>query len=375
VTRVVSAYVFDIADFDALFQMLGRGGYTVVGPTVRQGAIVYGRLESPRDLPVGLTTFQDAGDYRLVAREDGALFGYPVGPHSWKKYLFPPRQTVWQAEWVEGSLHFESCLPERSRYAFLGVRACEAAAIEIQDRVFAAPGYADPTYQHIREAVFLVGVNCAVAGATCFCSSMGTGPRCPPGLDLVLTEIIDGEGHRFLVEPGTAQGSELVAALPGREATDAELAIAAGIVAGTEAGMGRTIDTDGIRELLIGSPEHPRWDEVAARCLACANCTLVCPTCFCSTTEDFTSLGVSAVRSRRWDSCFALDFSVLHGQPVRASTTSRYRQWLTHKLSTWYDQFGTSGCVGCGRCITWCPVGIDLTEEVAAIRSVPAAAT
>jgi ferredoxin len=96
---------------------------------------------------------------------------------------------------------------------------------------------------------------------------------------------------------------------------------------------------------------------------------MACPTCFCTTVDDVTDLtGSQAVRSRRWDSCFSMDFSYIHGGSVRSSGASRYRQWLTHKLASWQDQFGASGCVGCGRCITWCPVGIDLTEEVEAIR-------
>ena len=106
------------------------------------------------------------------------------------------------------------------------------------------------------------------------------------------------------------------------------------------------------------------------RCLTCGNCTMVCPTCFCTTTEDVTDLtGDHAERWRHWDSCFDLDFSYLHGGPCAPRARSRYRQWLTHKLGTWHDQFGSSGCVGCGRCIVWCPVGIDITEEAHALRA------
>jgi sulfhydrogenase subunit beta (sulfur reductase) len=134
--------------------------------------------------------------------------------------------------------------------------------------------------------------------------------------------------------------------------------------------MGRRLDTDGIRDLLRETLEHPRWDEVAGRCLTCGNCTLVCPTCFCTAVEDGNDLtGERAERSRVWDSCFSIDYSYIHGGSIRQSPKGRYRQWLTHKLGTWHDQFGSSGCVGCGRCITWCPVGIDITEEVAAIRT------
>jgi ferredoxin len=133
--------------------------------------------------------------------------------------------------------------------------------------------------------------------------------------------------------------------------------------------MGRSLDTADLPGLLARNLEHPRWEEVAKRCLSCGNCTLVCPTCFCSDVSDVSDVSGTVERQRRWASCFDLDHSYLHGGPVRLTTASRYRQWLTHKLSTWWDQFDESGCVGCGRCLTWCPVGIDLTEEAAAIRA------
>ncbi len=136
--------------------------------------------------------------------------------------------------------------------------------------------------------------------------------------------------------------------------------------------MGRSMDTSGIKELLYRNLDHPCWENVASRCLTCANCTMVCPTCFCAAVEDTTDLtGERAERWRRWDSCFTMDFSYIAGGSVRSSPKARYRQWMTHKLASWIDQFGTSGCVGCGRCITWCPVGIDITEEVRAIRETP----
>ena len=134
--------------------------------------------------------------------------------------------------------------------------------------------------------------------------------------------------------------------------------------------MGRQLDTTGLPELLAANREHPRFAEVAGRCLTCGNCTSVCPTCFCTSVEDVNDLADgSAERWRVWDTCFSVDYSYIHGGSVRRSPEARYRQWLTHKFGTWVDQFGTSGCVGCGRCITWCPVGIDVTEELAAIRA------
>ena len=222
---------------------------------------------------------------------------------------------------------------------------------------------------------FIVAVNCAQAGGTCFCVSMQTGPKVESGFDLALTELLDANAHEFLVEVGSAAGAEILRQIPCRPATDAHRTAADRVVAQTATQMGRRLETDGIKQLLQGNPNHPRWDEVAERCLTCGNCTMVCPTCFCTTVEDHSDLaGQSAERVRKWDSCFTLDFSYIHGGSVRKTTRSRYRQWMTHKLASWIDQFGTSGCVGCGRCITWCPVGIDITEEVAAIRATDTAA-
>jgi sulfhydrogenase subunit beta (sulfur reductase) len=352
-----------------LFASLHRRGYTVVGPTVRDGAIVYEPIRSAEELPVGVTDEQSPGGYRLRSREDGAYFGYAVGPHSWKKFLYPPEQRLWRAERADHGFELQPEPLPTERYAFLGVRACELVALAVHDKVFLQGPVQDSSYRARRAGAFVVAVQCGQAGGTCFCVSMGTGPRCEAGYDLALTEILDGE-HRFYVEVGSPEGAEVLGELPGRPAVEEDRRAADAAVARAAQQMGRRLEAEGVRELLLRNLEHPRWDEVAARCLSCGNCTLVCPTCFCSTVEDSTDLrGNLAERRRRWDSCFTLDFSYLHGGAVRNTTRSRYRQWLVHKLATWWDQFGTSGCVGCGRCITWCPVGIDLTEEVAAIRS------
>jgi ferredoxin len=133
--------------------------------------------------------------------------------------------------------------------------------------------------------------------------------------------------------------------------------------------MVRTMPQDRIKDEIFGALSSPQWAEVGSRCLACANCTMVCPTCFCTNIVDQMDVsGKLALRTQISDSCFHLDFSYVHGGAHRVSTASRYRQWFSHKFASWFDQFGTSGCVGCGRCITWCPVGIDVTEEMAALR-------
>lgn len=354
---------------DALLAVLGRRGHRVIGPTVREQAIVFDDIGSISDLPKGWTDEQDGGRYRLVRRDDEALFGFATGPHSWKKFLHPPVLRLWKAKRDGESVEIVPEPEKTERFAFVGARACDLNAIAIQDKVFLGGPYIDPHYRARREDTFIVAVNCSDAGGTCFCVSMDTGPKATKGFDLALTELIGPEAHVFLIETGSEAGREVLAELPQREATDAEIAAANAVTERTAASMGRHMRADDLHDLLMRNLNHSRWDEVAERCLTCANCTMVCPTCFCTSVEDASALdGSESERQRRWDSCFTMDFSYVHGGSVRASARSRYRQWMTHKLATWIDQFGTSGCVGCGRCITWCPVGIDITEEVAAIR-------
>jgi len=364
-------FVLSAIGLQALIDALRQRGYRVVGPKVRDQAIVYDDIAGVIDLPQGWTDEQAPGRYRLARRSDEALFGYAVGPRSWKAFLHPSMQRLWTARRDGEAVVVTPEPPTTERLAFIGVRACELKAIAIQDRVFLGGAHVDPHYRARRQGVFIVAVNCAEAGGTCFCVSMGSGPKAEAGYDLALTEISEGE-HRFVVEAGSEAGRELLAELPTRAAMDADLDAATAVVQRTAASMGRQMRADDLHELLAANLEHPRWDDVADRCLTCGNCTMVCPTCFCTSVEDSSDLtGAETSRSRRWDSCFTLDFTHVPGGSVRASARSRYRQWMTHKLSSWIDQFGTSGCVGCGRCLTWCPVGIDITEEVRAIREIP----
>ena len=361
--------VVEARELDALLDVLRERGHTLLGPTVRDGAIVLDEIGAAKDLPVGWTDEQDGGRYRLRRRQDGALFGYAVGAHAWKRYLHPPAVVRWRARRTGGGFVAEPEKTPPPRYAFVGVRPCELAAILVQDRVFLGGPFVDPAYRSRRESAFVLAVDCGSPAGTCFCSSMGTGPKAGPGSDLALTEVIEGSQHELVMEVGTERGAEVAGALPHRPAEPADLEAARAVVARAEAGMGRELDTEGLKDLLYRRYEDPRWDEVARRCLACSNCTMVCPTCFCATVEDETDLGGAATERRRiWDSCFSQEFSYVHGGSVRTSGGARYRQWITHKLATWHDQFGVSGCVGCGRCITWCPVGIDITAEARAVR-------
>jgi NAD(P)H-flavin reductase/Pyruvate/2-oxoacid:ferredoxin oxidoreductase delta subunit len=361
---VVGAGFLARDDLDRLVGILAEGGRTVIGPVVRDGALVYAPLGGAADLPHGWTDVQAPGSYRL---QPGGARTFDVGPpaQGLKRYTYPASVplTVAQRD-ADGSATFRAVAPDPPRLAFLGVRACEIAALLVQDRVLAEGPFVDEDYRARRAAAIVVAVQCTRAAATCFCASMGSGPEVGDGADLVLTELEDG----FVAEARSDEGTRILGRLGLEAAGPAEMAAAAAGVASARSTQGLPVVTAGLRDRLMDQLDHPRWAEVAERCLACSNCTMVCPTCFCTSVVLDSDLdGATTTLERRWDSCFTGDFARVAGGNFRPQRRDRYRQWLTHKFATWVDQFGTSGCVGCGRCITWCPVGIDVREELAAI--------
>ena len=349
---------------DRLIDSFARA-FTVIAPRIRDGAIVYEPIASAGDLARGWIDEQTAGTYRLVRDPLDRTFGYTVGPQSWKRYLFPPRQELWHGSRSGGDFSAVPVSIEAEPAVFFGVRACELAAIAVLDRVFLDGPFVDPGYAARRAATAIVAVNCGRSAATCFCTSLGTGPAAGGGYDLLISEIKDA----FIIEAGSERGAGLLEAVELQPLTARARAEADAAVQSAAQSQTRSLPAN-TGQLLKNNLEHPRWSEIAQRCLSCANCTMVCPTCFCSTVEETSDLaGPSIARERRWDSCFNLDFSYIHGGSIRRETASRYRQWITHKLSFWHDQFGTSGCTGCGRCIAWCPAAIDITEEVNVIAA------
>ncbi len=356
-------------DIQVLLGKLVEKGYEISGPTVRDQAVIYDHVTAVDQLPVGFIEEQDGGRYRLVRSGDKRLFGHTVGPQSWKKYLYPAVRKVLTAK--GGFRQFEVGSEEYPlrKIALIGLRSCDLAAMSVVDRVLLKGPYVDSFYERVRNELLIIAVNCTRAGDTCFCGSMGTGPRATSGYDMALTEIVSGDRHHFLVESGSARGSDLLNALKLRLPSAEQMDQASRAVMEAASSMGRSMDTGNLKEVMDSSFDDVHWDDVARRCLTCGNCTMVCPTCFCTNIEDTTDLaGTVAQRTRYWDSCYTLGFSYIHGGSIRPSEKSRYRQWIMHKLSYWQEQFGVLGCIGCGRCITWCPVGIDITAEVRNIR-------
>lgn len=357
-----------------LIASLQVDGRTVIGPQVRDDVITHDVIETADQLPRGWTEEQDGGRYRLTPTGTDERFAYSSPSTSWKRFLYPERTLLVRATRTDGNVVIDAPEPDVPSVAFFGIRSCDLAALGILDRVFLDPDATDPTYAARRADVFIVAVGCNNPGNTCFCASMDTGPSPSAGYDLAIRELIDDGSVRYLIEAGSDRGTEVLDSLAGEPATEDDRTLSSTLHERAVASMGRSLQAADV-PLAALDPDHPRWDDVAERCLACGNCTMVCPTCFCSTTEESTSLtGTETERWRVWDSCYSIEFTHMHGGSARTSIKSRYRQWLLHKLVTWQDQFDSSGCVGCGRCITWCPVGIDLTAEIAAL-AVPAGST
>jgi formate hydrogenlyase subunit 6/NADH:ubiquinone oxidoreductase subunit I len=348
----------------AIIDRLRDRGYHVIAPVVRDQAIHYREISTMDELPRGIHDTQGPGTYALEATDSPKYFGFNLGPDSWRAHLLPKKTQVFSGSRRGDTYEIESHQEPAMKKAFFGIRACELQAIAIQDRIYIGDQFQQPVYQRHREDIALIAVNCTTAAETCFCPSFGINAEAKAGFDLVLTEIVDQERHYFVAEAATELGRELILGL-GEPLTALGLHGKTVAIAGALGKIHRQIDEKKAARDLRENKKHRNWDAVAERCLGCANCTLVCPTCFCTTVSDVTDLqGDHTERWLQWDSCFNNDHSYIHDNRVHGSIKSRYRQWLTHKISSWYEQFGTSGCVGCGRCIAWCPAGIDLTDEV-----------
>jgi len=359
--------VMDASELDRLIARLVTLGYEVKGPTLADGAIVPGRIESCADLPRGVHDAQAPATYRIEATDDGELFGWAVAAQSWKPEFFASTQVLWRSEVVADTMVFTAPTRSATPVAIVGARPCDVVALGVLDRVRGQGEHRDRPYVAARERSFVAVVECATPASTCFCPSTDSGPGIEEGFDLAMTELLDERGHRFVMRCGSARGAEVLASLETRAATGDDLAARSYLLERAANAISRSLPSDGLPALLARNIAHPRWEDVAERCLSCGNCTLVCPTCFCCDVHDTTDLSGAVERRRTWSSCFDLEHSYVHGGAVRSSTVSRYRQWMTHKLSTWWDQFDVAGCVGCGRCIVWCPVGIDITDEAWAI--------
>ena len=372
--RVASAWTMTSTDLVVMVDALRAQFDEVVAPVLVDGVIRMRPVDGVDELPSGVTDDQHPGSYRTTTTSGSHRFSYAVGPDSLKAMVHPPRSPVWTMTRDDtGSVSVAVAPTHPVRRAVLGARACDLVALDRLGRTQLAGAYPDRHHAAARGHLFTIGVDCSQPAATCFCESTGAGPFVDRGADLSMTEMGgNGDDVRYVVRAGSEQGRDFAESL-GLAPAGADVVAEAERIRHSVHTTVRSMPSDAAT-IVLADLEHPRWDDVAERCLTCGNCTAVCPTCFCTDTDDRIDLdGSTAHRDRVWDTCFSLEYSHLGPGPARSSPRSRYRQWLTHKLGTWHDQFGESGCVGCGRCITWCPVGIDLTVEVGALANSGAA--
>jgi len=354
-------FFFARKNLDQLIKILHQSGCRVIGPRVEtgQGGLVFREISSAAELPRGVRDVQSPGRYRLEQAESERCFMWANTAGAIKPYVFAPREKLWKVERKDGQLRFENLLHEPSRTAIIGVRACDLAALHIQDAHFLKDDGTDPYYRARRESLLLIAVNCSHAAQTCFCASTGDGPAVTTGYDILLDELDEG----YLLQVGTSAGQNIAGRLSLAQASAGQVEVAR---RQTEecAAQQRRMPSAGALQRLGRKVESPVWSSVAERCLACGNCTAVCPTCFCHREFDVPALdGNSAEHWRDADSCFNADHSYIAGQVMHPHTRERFRQWMMHKLFYWIGQYGRTGCTGCGRCITWCPAGIDFLAE------------
>jgi ferredoxin len=342
-----------------LIQNLRRQGFTVVGPSLSDGVVRLAEVGDLGDLASGILDVQGPGTYTVS-------FGSPLvflsvnGPDSPKEYLHPSGVELLKLAEKSDGVDVVSVFHSNKKYAFVGIRPCDLRGVEVMDRTMMVPGFEDPIYSSLRRGAVFVVANCTRAGNNCFCTSMGSGPVADQGYDLAITELPE----KLLLDI-PEESSSLLEGIETTPATEEDLRMAREMVRHTREQMAKRIERENPSELMREQTDSPVWKTTAERCLACGNCTMVCPTCFCNVTEDRTDIKDGSVsRVRLWDSCLTKEFTYSAGGNPRQERIARYRQFVMHKFAYWPEQFGVYGCVGCGRCITWCPVGIDITETV-----------
>jgi sulfhydrogenase subunit beta (sulfur reductase) len=290
--------------------------------------------------------------------EGGAvgLGGYLLTAMSPKNFALPQLEAFLTYDNDDGRL---APMPEGKRLVF-GVRPCDARALALVDRVYRDRGFRDPHYLSRRDNTVLVVLACQQPAPTCFCTSVGGGPADATGADVVAYEA----GDDLLLEPTSGKGEEFLKAAKLDQAPEAELKKAKEAYEKVAAAMSPLWDLAAVRPKLYANFDAAAWEEIASRCVSCAACTFVCPSCHCFDVADEGKHG-RGLRLRFWDACTQSLFT-LHasGHNPRERKAARYRQRVLHKFYYFHDNWGENLCVGCGRCVVACPVNVDIREAV-----------
>lgn len=355
-----------------IFETLSKS-HRIIGPKIENDVLILTETGF-EDIPSGYKDRQKPGSYKISKENENDIFSFSIGPDSFKRFFHPPMKELFNFKKTKKAISLTPVLKNEKPLALIGVRACDISAIKLYDRVFLEGVVRDSNYESLRKDALIIGVNCLYPGDNCFCSSMGTGPEIKDNFDIAITELKDC----FLMEIGSVAGKKIIEGLPSDRVEESDMNEKASVIENCRRLIKKSVRAEELPWLIYKNLEHPRWSDIARRDLECGNCTQVCPTCFCNSSYDYLQLSgvanksseISGVRVMKWDSCFSRNFARVHGGNFRPSRRARFRQWMSHKLAYTFEQFGLTGCVGCGRCITWCPAGIDITQELEALRSV-----
>lgn len=347
----MSAHLFlSTANLAALVDELVTSGVTVIAPA----ASADGRT-----------------DYRPITAVRELVAGDGIPRRSLKEAVLPPTEPLFAFRRRGREVELRPAPPEVPPRVVIGARPCDAAGLEVLDKVMGWD-YCDEPYFGRRAATTVVAMACTAPDAACFCAAMGLGPDDPTGADVLLVPASGG----YLAEAATDKGRALVEAHPARFAVaPPDLAPDPTVAAAREnVTANAVIDPQAVRAWVDGHFDHPLWQELALRCHGCGACASVCPTCHCFDIVDEPESPGRGVRRRNWDTCQTARFT-LHasGHNPRAVQTARCRQRVSHKLSIYPARFGTVACVGCGRCARACPGGQCLPEVLERVTTLAAA--
>lgn len=332
-----------IDNLKKLIDSLSSAGVRVVAPVKNdEGMVVYGEIFSSAD---------------------NLAFDEVIGRYSPKDSFFPQTETLLTYRKDGNKVNVKPESPVIKETVLFGIRPCDAAAMKSLNSVFRW-GYIDNLFTDRIDSATVISMGCSIADDYCFCTSVGLAPDSKVGSDVLLKK--DKSGN-YQAEFVTEKGEKFIAAnnsFFSSSGENAELEPVAEVTA-------LDINIDKIKGWLDDSENFDRdeWKILADQCVGCGGCTFVCPTCHCFDIVD-EPYGNQGKRIKNWDGC-QFDHFTLHasGHNPRDTQPKRWRNRFHCKFKIYPDRFEKKGCVGCGRCIRVCPVGVDITEAMITISN------
>ena len=316
------------------------------------------RLYAPVRLP-------DQVAFREIGDGDAFTLDYANTRASVKTLFFPQAETMLTYERSLDRFNDIRAVPfDAVPTVILGLRPCDARGLELLDRVFGQGQYRDPYYLARRAATVVVALACTDPRQTCFCHAVGGDPYSSEGADVLLSDADDA----YIAVPQTEKGEEWLTTLSLSAVDDGHLETSQAVAARAHELLAEIEPVAGLEDQLVDLFESAVWAEIAEKCIACGTCTYLCPGCHCFNIQDRV-LANGGSRLRSWDGCMYEGFTKhASGHNPRPDQGTRWRQRTLHKFAYLPENVGMYGCVGCGRCITYCPVRLDIREVIARLK-------